>query len=97
MYLQFLFMDEDGGGIESADVKRLRSLVDEDNGDETGNCYECRVDYLCVSIALLKQLLKRPHNLNRGTVGKVRAMIALAEANKDDNLLLMDRDSVVTE
>jgi hypothetical protein len=94
MYQQFLLMD---GEIESADVSTLRSLVDEDNQDENGNCYECRVDYLCVSIALLKKLLKRPHKLSRGTVGKVRAMIALAEANKDDNLLLMDRESVLTE
>ena len=94
MYKQFLFMD---GEIESADVRTLRSLVDEGNEDENGNCYECRVDYLCVSIALLKKLLKRPHKLSRGTVGKVRAMIALAEANKDENLLLMDRENVLTE
>lgn len=94
MYKQFLLMD---GEIESADVSTLRSLVDKDNEDENGNCYECRVDYLCVSIALLKKLLKRPHKLSRRTVDKVRAMIALAEANKDDNLLLMDRENVLTE
>ena len=94
MFQQFLLMD---GEIEPADVSTLRSLVDKDNEDENGNCYECRVDYLCMSIALLKQLLKRPHKLSRGTVGKLRAMITLAEANKDDNLLLMNRDSVVAE
>lgn len=94
MYQQFLLMD---GEIEPADLKRLRSLVDEGNEDENGNCYECRVDYLCVSIALLTKLLKRRHKLSRRTVGKVMAMIALAKANKDDNLLLMDRESVLTE
>lgn len=94
MHKQFVLMDDE---IESADVRTLRALVDEDNEDEKGNCYECRVDYLCVSIALLKQLLKRPHNLSRRAVAKVRAMIALAEAHKDDNLLLMDRESVLTE
>ena len=94
MWQQFLQVD---GAIESADVKKLRSVVDKDKQDENGNCYECRVDYLCVSIALLKKLLKRPHKLSRGTVGKVRAMIAMAEANKEDNLLLMDRESVLIE
>lgn len=59
MYLQFLFMNEDGGGIESAELMKLRSVVDADNGDETGNCYGCRVDYLCVSIALLKKVAEK--------------------------------------